>query len=87
MNETPDYWFPAKRHGYGWGFPTAWQGVVALLAYVASLGAGILLLPPTRVPLLFAGYVAVQTGLLLFVCWMKGEPARWRWGTASKDRD
>lgn len=86
MTEPEKYWFPAKRYGYGWGFPTAWQGIVVLAAYVAALAAGFLLLPPTVVPLLFAGYLAVQTALLLFVCWMKGEPATWRWGDDPKDR-
>lgn len=86
MPEQEKYWFPAKRYGYGWGFPTAWQGVVVMLAYCAAIVTGVLLLPPTREPLLFVGYVAVQSALLWFVCWMKGEPAKWRWGTDPKDR-
>jgi len=25
------YWFPARRYGWGWGLPTAWQGWVVML--------------------------------------------------------
>ena len=27
-------WFPAKKHGYGWSLPTAWQGWAILLSFV-----------------------------------------------------
>jgi len=33
-----EFWFPAKRYGWGWGLPVAWQGWAVLIAYAAVLG-------------------------------------------------
>ena len=41
MNDDDrDIWFPAKRYGWGWGFPIAWQGWVVLLVYLVLLFLG-----------------------------------------------
>lgn len=72
---TDGYWFPAKRYGWGWGAPRAWQGWAVLLAYVAVVAGAVLLRPAVAVPV-----VAAATGLLLWVCLKRGEPTRWRWG-------
>jgi len=29
MQTERDYWFPAKRYGWGWGIPNRWQGSFA----------------------------------------------------------
>jgi hypothetical protein len=71
------YWFPAKRHGWGWGFPRAWQGwtVIALYTGVVAVAALAGREAGWGTPVI----VAASVGLLL-VCLRKGEPARWRWG-------
>ena len=79
------YWFPAKRHGWGWGFPSSWQGWVVLGLYVVLVVLGAFaLLPLLKHPAVYfsvyLGYVAILTGLFLAICWWKGEPPRWRWG-------
>jgi len=81
MHDEPKYWFPAKRYGWGWGFPTTWQGVVVMLAYVAlmALGGG-WLLPRYGALGGFLLYTGLITAALVGVCWLKGEPPRWRWG-------
>jgi hypothetical protein len=75
-------WFPAKRYGYGWGFPSRWQGWAAFAAFFGATFAGLQLLP--RVPAYFIGYMAILTGLFIALCYWKGEPARWRWGDDSE---
>jgi hypothetical protein len=80
MPSTHDYWFPAKRYGWGWGFPIRWQGWAAMLVYFLLLGAVVVNFQPARHPLAFAMLVALLTLVLLAVCWLKGEPPRWRWG-------
>ena len=79
--QPPTYWFPAKRYGWGWGFPSAWQGWVVLLAYAALIVSGWWLLPPQLHPVLFMCFTAAITALLIAVCWVKGERPRWRWGS------
>ncbi|HUW53602.1 MAG TPA: hypothetical protein VMV99_09345 [Rhodanobacter sp.] len=75
------YWFPAKRHGWGWGVPRVWQGWVVLVAYVAVLVATGLIFSPAENALAFNAGLAIATIALLLVCWLKGEPPRWRSGS------
>ena len=80
MRSDPRYWFAAKRYGWGWGWPSAWQGWLVLAAFLGLLVAGTFLLPPRTAPAAYLIYVAVLSVALIAVCWLKGEPARWRWG-------
>jgi hypothetical protein len=75
----PQYWFSAKRYGWGWGLPAAWQGWVVLAAWVALLAALGPILALHSMPLFFV-FMAVMGAALVAVCWAKGEPPRWRWG-------
>jgi hypothetical protein len=80
MKNEPTYWFPAKRYGWGWGLPTAWQGWVVMAIFALLLLAGASVLLPSRGTGAFVAYLAVLTTLLVAICWFKGEPPRWRWG-------
>ena len=80
MDASPRYWFPAKRYGWGWGPPRTWQGWLVLAGYVLGLAATVLLVPPEGRVTEFLICVGVLTAALLIVCWLKGEPPRWRWG-------
>ncbi len=46
-----DYWFPAKRYGWGWGLPSRWQGWVVIAIYAVLLAAGIVVLRPHAQPM------------------------------------
>ena len=74
------YWFPAKRYGWGWGLPTMWQGWVVLVLFIALLAAAPVLFPPRSELGAFLAYVFTLAALLVVICWVKGEPPRWRWG-------
>ncbi len=79
MRSEKAYWFPAKRFGLGWGFPVTWQGWATFIAWFGVVvGAGLRFMPAS--PFAFLTIVAVATALLLFVCYLKGAPAGWRWG-------
>ena len=41
---TPQYWFPAKTYGWGWGLPITWQGWLVFLAALALFACGAFLL-------------------------------------------
>jgi hypothetical protein len=79
MNQK-QYWFPAKRYGWGWSLPKTWQGWVVLCGYLALLVAGCLVLPPTQNKIGFIAYVVALSAALCAVCYAKGEPPKWRWG-------
>jgi hypothetical protein len=72
------YWFRAKRYGWGWGLPLKWEGWAVLAGYLVVVltplawgesGAGLSL-----------AAVAIATPLFVLICYRKGEPPRWRWG-------
>jgi hypothetical protein len=78
--EKPRYWFPAKTYGWGWGLPSTWEGWLVLLAYLMILlpVAGVLFPPDRNMPGFLAGVFGLS-GVLIAICWRKGEPPRWRW--------
>ena len=80
MPDSEKYWFPVKRYGWGWGLPTVWQGWAVLAVFAGLLVAGSLIVLPAQGAEIFLAYSALLCALLLAVCWLKGEPPRWRWG-------
>jgi len=80
MHTEREYWFPAKRYGWGWGIPTTWQGWLVLAAFAVLLIVGSIMVPPGKQIWSYLAYVAVLCVLLTGICWLKGEPPRWRWG-------
>ena len=78
--DKPKYWFPAKRYGWGWGLPSAWQGWVVLVAYLALVLGGIPLIQATKGTVVYIAYVLVLTVASVTVCWFTGEPPRGHWG-------
>ncbi|MES2951303.1 MAG: hypothetical protein V4858_22460 [Pseudomonadota bacterium] len=80
MKPASQYWFPAKRYGWGWGIPTAWQGWTVLVLFFVLLGLGTVLFPPTASVLPFLLYSTTLAAILVAICYLKGEPPAWHWG-------
>jgi hypothetical protein len=78
------FWFYAKRYGYGWGLPATWEGWVVFVGYLAGAVGGVTVFPPDKSMGGYVAYVTVLTLVLMLVCYLKGEPARWRWGRTSE---
>jgi uncharacterized membrane protein YhaH (DUF805 family) len=77
---TTRYWFPAKRNGWGWGLPLTWQGWAVLAAFIALIVANGRVFPPNKALLAYIVGIVGLSVLFVAVCWLKGEPPRWRWG-------
>jgi hypothetical protein len=86
MNNQAKYWFPAKKYGWGWSFPNCWQGWLVLACYAAALVLLGHVFPPRENHPAFVGGAGVLTILLLAICWLKGEPPKWRWGGKDESR-
>ena len=78
--KPPRYWFPAKRYGWGWGLPRTWEGWLTFLAFIVIQSVILCVINPGQQTLLYVSIVAGTAGVLLLICWKKGEPPRWRWG-------
>jgi hypothetical protein len=77
MKDRDQYWFPAKRRGWGWGPPTVWQGWAVLLGILgANILAAVALMPRHLVG--FLCFVLATVLLMLLICSVKGEPPAWR---------
>jgi hypothetical protein len=77
MRDRNQYWFPAKRHGWGWGPPAVWQGWAVLVGIlVANAAAAVVLMPRHAVG--FLCFVLAMVLLVLLICSVKGEPPAWR---------
>jgi hypothetical protein len=81
VTESRRFWFPAKTYGWGWGLPDTWQGRAVLVVFVVALVVGAVLIDPRHRPVHFVAYTIVMNVGLGIVCWITGEPPRWRWGS------
>jgi hypothetical protein len=78
-------WFPAKRYGWGWGLPCAWQGWVVLVVWLGLLFRAAWLTIPGHIKLWIASVVVLAAALIV-IGFIKGEKPRWRWGDGGKGR-
>jgi uncharacterized membrane protein YhaH (DUF805 family) len=83
-NISKNYWFRAKRYGWGWSLPLTWQGWIIFIMYIGSVAAGIYIFPPEKNMVIFICLIVILSLMFIAICWIKGEPPRWRWG---KDKD
>ena len=45
---APRYWFPAKRYGWGWGFPCSPEGWAVTAGYVVAVLLAVFIINPER---------------------------------------
>jgi hypothetical protein len=72
-------WFPAKKYGWGWGFPCAWQGWAVYGVWFVVLTGSAILVAPRSIGLFVAVSLVVNIAFFIVVA-LKGEKPRWRWG-------
>jgi hypothetical protein len=69
--QQPEYWFPARRYGWGWGPPIRWQGWVVLIswliAFVSAVGFFI-----ARRRLLHVAFASGMVIVFSIICYRKG---------------
>jgi hypothetical protein len=79
MPRDDNYWFRAKRYGWGWGPPVRWQGWVVTVVWFGIVIGGATRLLPMH-PFAFAIFTLLMGGMLTLICYVTGEPPRWRNG-------
>ena len=75
------YWFKAKTYGYGW-YPATWQAWLIMLVYLIIFTALVFVFESNMEKYMAFYFISifVITGLLIYISYKKGEPAKWRWG-------
>lgn len=78
---TKKLWFRAKRYGWGWT-PSSWEGWLVVIASILLIIFYSTQLDKSsqQIPYLFFIRIAIIIGVLLFICYKKGEKPGWRWG-------
>jgi hypothetical protein len=68
-------WFPAKTHGWGWGFPHRWRGRLVLAVFFLAVVAGAPMIEKSRTD--YIAYTFTLTALLVVILYWKGEKPHW----------
>lgn len=85
--DTSQYWFRAKRYGYGWSYALNFQGwftyAITLIGFVIHFSFAMSGIEEGAIDGGRILYIATSflwiVGLTV-ICYKKGEPAKWRWG-------
>jgi hypothetical protein len=79
-NNPKGYWFRRKLYGWGW-FPAKWQGwlVISIWAILFTLSMIMIEENDHEIGRNIA-VILVITGLLIWICYKKGEKPKWSWG-------
>lgn len=75
--ERPDFWFPAKPHGFGWGPANCWQGLLVQAGYLIFVITSAWLLLLRDKERLFWILFSLATAAFVAIHWWKGETLRW----------
>ena len=85
-DKNKTYWFHAKSYGWGWGLPSAWQGWLSLAAFIIMISGLPFVIDPNENMLLFIAAMVIVSGILIGICFAKGEPPSWRWGASKNEK-
>lgn len=78
LNDNSEgYWFKRKIYGWGWT-PAKWQGWVVLLVWLVFFYFAVEKMDHEW--LKNTAVIIIATGLLIYVCYKKGEKPKWQWG-------
>ena len=73
LSHRSPYWFKAKRSGYGWGLPCSWQGWAFFVPWLLLCVLTVRELAVRR-HAVYTIALALETAVLVLVCYLKGEP-------------
>jgi hypothetical protein len=85
IKDNPKHlWFKRKLYGWGWT-PVTWQGWAVIVGFLTVLAFDFFYiaqpLPEFDVPpIAFLLRTLLYVGVLIALCYKKGEKPRWQWG-------
>ncbi|MFA6386460.1 MAG: hypothetical protein WCW04_01690 [Candidatus Paceibacterota bacterium] len=75
-------WFRRKLYGWGW-YPSTLEGWLVILVWALLFASLMSRIDHEGFKNIF--FVFIITGLLIYVCYKKGEKPRWQWGKRKED--
>lgn len=81
-NNPEHYWFRRKLYGWGWT-PATWQGWMVIFVWVLLFYSTVVKMDHEWFKNLLAIFFMV--GILIYICYKKGEKPRWQWGNKKED--
>ena len=79
MERKDNYWFRAKRYGYGWQ-PATKEGWSITFVYIGTIFFTIFKTNMDEPDLSFFKFFFAITALFVLIAWKTGEPLQWKWG-------
>ncbi len=85
LKDNPQgYWFKRKLYGWGW-VPVKWQGWLVILVFIIFLAWNGIDISSETTPsnnelIWFFAKIVIFGGIMIFICYKKGERPRWQWG-------
>lgn len=92
--DKKEYWFKAKKYGWGWGLPNNRQGLLAYVIFLAVWAAALAWYvssysdtnePPLSANLTLAAIIAADIVCLVVLAAKHGETPQWRWGGKTRE--
>jgi len=74
-------WFKRKEYGWGW-YPVTKEGWMVIAIWILLF---VSIVPKIEIGgVKYFSFIAIMIGMLLFICYKKGEAPKWRWGEKDK---
>ena len=75
-------WFKRKLYGWGWT-PVTWEGWLVLFVWVVLFTFVMVKMDHEWLKNLIV--IFIMTGILIYICYQKGEKPKWQWGKRRED--
>ena len=75
-------WFKRKLYGWGWT-PVSWEGWLVLFVWVVLFTFVMVKMDHEWLKNLIV--IFIMTGILIYICYQKGEKPKWQWGKRRED--
>ena len=75
-------WFRRKLYGWGW-YPITWEGWFVILVWVVIFASLMIKIDHEIGKNVL--FIFISLGLLIYVCYKKGEKLKWQWGKRIED--
>lgn len=82
MENNKKVWFKRKLYGWGWT-PSTLEGWLVVLVWALLFASLMSKIDHEGFKNIF--FVLIITGILIYVCYKKGEKPRWQWGERKED--